>query len=323
MISSPQSDVSPKVLIILAFTAIYLIWGSTYLAIRFSIETLPPFFMMGFRSLLAGILLMAWARSRGVARPSAAHWSSAVVLGGLFFVGGHGALAWGAERVPSGVAALSMATVPAWTALLQSLVDRIELPTSRLVLGLLLGFSGVAILAEPGELLGGSSIDGVGMIVIQIGALSWSVGSVYSLKAELPPSSTLIAAMSLTTGGALLLVLSGSSGEVVDLNAVSTRSLVSLAYLVLFGSLITFGAYTWLLERTSPVRVSTCAFVNPVIAVLLGYALAGEPFDSRILIASLLMVIGVAAIVMRSPSGDVDEGSVTRQHLCLETKEVT
>ena len=149
MISNPQSDSSAKVLIVLAFAAIYLIWGSTYLAIRFSVETLPPFFMMGFRSLSAGVLIMAWVRFRGVPRPSAAHWRSAVVLGVLFFVGGHGALAWGAERVPSGVAALSMATVPVWTSLLQSLVDGIELPTSRLVLGLILGFSGIAILAEP------------------------------------------------------------------------------------------------------------------------------------------------------------------------------
>jgi drug/metabolite transporter (DMT)-like permease len=309
-------------LIVLAFAAIYLIWGSTYLAIRIGLETLPPFFMMGIRSLSAGGLLMAWAGLRGADRPSVAQWRSAIVLGVLFFVVGHGALAWGAERVPSGVAALSMATVPVWTTLLQSLVQRIEIPAWRLIIGLILGFGGVAILADPAELLGVSTIDAQGMMALQVGALSWSVGSVYSKKPDLPPSATLVAAMSLTTGGVLLLVLSGAHGEEVDLHAVTARSAASLTYLVLCGSIVTFGAYTWLLEKTSPVSVSTCAFVNPVIAVVLGYVVGGEPFDSRILNASLLMVIGVGAIVMRWPRGGRDEAPLVHRRPTIEVKEV-
>lgn len=283
--------------IALAFAAIYLIWGSTFLAIRYAIETLPPFFMMGCRSLLAGVSLYGWARLRGGGGPPGAHWAAAAVMGTLLFVGGHGALAWGEQRVPSGIAALIMATIPLWMTLLQALHRGGRAPTGRAAVGLVLGFGGIALLAEPVELLGGTPVDLTGAGVLLLGAFSWSVGSVFSRGVRLPGSPTLTAAMTLLSGGMLLLLISRLSGETVDTAAVSARSLMALTYLAVFGSIIAFAAYVWLLRVTSPARVSTYAFVNPAVAVLLGSVVGGEPLTLQILTASFLMIAGVAAIV--------------------------
>ncbi|UCE42385.1 MAG: EamA family transporter [Candidatus Aminicenantes bacterium] len=280
----------------IAFAAIYFIWGSTFLAIRFSITTIPPFFMMGFRCLVAGGILYAWARLRGVDRPQPAQWLTAVILGILLFTIGHGTLAWSEQFLPSGIAALICATSPIWIILLQAFFHRDNPLTPRVVFGLIMGLCGVALLIEPSMLLDGPSLNLTGAMVLLAGTLSWSIGAVYSKKANLPKNSMLAAGMNLITGGGGLLFASLYK-ETVILTSISLQSLVSLAYLIVFGSIFTFTAYFWLLRSTSPSRVATHSFVNPVVAIFVGWFAGGELINPRILIAALMMVIGVGAIV--------------------------
>lgn len=287
---------------ILAFAAIYLIWGSTYLAIRYAIETLPPFFMMGSRSLVAGALLYTWARARGVRRPSPGQWATASMIGGFLFLGGHGALAWGEERIPSGVAALTMATTPICMGLLQVATEGVRSVTGRMVFGLVLGISGVALLVGPAAPFRGAPADLTGVFILLLGALSWSVGSIYSRGRRLPDSACLAAAMNLLTGGALLLLFSRLMGETVQTEAVTARSLLAWLYLVTLGSVVAFAAYIRLLRVCSPTKVSTYAFVNPAIAVVLGWAIAGEALGPRTVVATVMLVTAVAAVVTGSNS---------------------
>lgn len=289
-----------KIKIILAFGAIYLIWGSTYLAIRFAIETIPPFFMMGCRSLLAGGILYAWARLRGDDRPKPAQWVTAAIVGTLLFLVGHGALAWSEQIIPSGVAALIVATTPIWMTLLEAFRYHDNPLTGRVIIGLVAGFFGVALLAEPAKIFGGAPVDPIGALVLLLGTLSWCFGVVYMKNANLPKSSILGAGMNLLTGGGGLLLVSYLSRETMALTSVSLRSLASLLYLIAFGSIITFTAYIWLLKIKSPTQVSTHAFVNPLVAVFVGRFAGGELLSPRILTAALLMVTGVAAIVTRT-----------------------
>jgi drug/metabolite transporter (DMT)-like permease len=290
--------------ILAAFAAVYLIWGSTYLAIRFALEDFPPFLLMGFRSLLAGLILYSWGRWSTGERPTRRHWIGATVMGALLFLVGHGGLAWGEQVVPSGVAALVIATLPIWMTLLQSVRDGGGL-TRRVLLGLLSGFAGVALLADPRNLLGGAPIDPVGLVVLLVSALSWSVGSVFGRHLKHTDSSALAAGMNLLAGGVLLVAVGLLRGERFDPAGVSLQSLLSLLYLVVFGSVIAFGSFIWLLRVTTPSRVSTYGFVNPIVAVLLGWLAGGESLSPRVMAASLLMVAGVAAIVVRvAPRGE-------------------
>ncbi|UCC39319.1 MAG: EamA family transporter [Candidatus Aminicenantes bacterium] len=289
-----------KIKMILAFGAIYFIWGSTYLAIRFAIETIPPFLMMGCRMLLAGSILYVWARLRGEKCPHLTQWLIAASVGMLLFFAGHGSLAWSGQVVPSGVAALSVATAPLWMILLQAFQNPHSTMNVRVAIGIVAGLGGVYLMVKPSELLSGSPVNPVGAVVLLFGTLSWSAGSVYSKSANLPKSSMLASGMSLLCGGGGLLLLSLLSRERMDLTSVSFRSLASLLYLAAFGSIIAFSAYFWLLRKTSPVRVSTYAYVNPVIAIFLGWFAGGESLSPRIITAMLLMVIGVAAIVTQN-----------------------
>jgi drug/metabolite transporter (DMT)-like permease len=290
--------------IVAAFAAVYLIWGSTYLAIRLALEDFPPFLLMGFRSLLAGVILYSWGRWSTGERPARGHWIGATVMGALLFLIGHGGLAWGEQVVPSGVAALVIATLPIWMTLLQAVRDGGGL-TRRVLLGLLSGFAGVALLADPRDLLGGSPIDPAGLVVLLVSALSWSVGSVFGRLLAHPHSSALAAGMNLLAGGVLLIAVGLLRGERFDPAAVSLLPLLSLLYLVVFGSVIAFGSFIWLLRVTTPSRVSTYGFVNPIVAVLLGWLAGGESLSPRVMAASLLMVAGVAAIVVRvAPRGE-------------------
>ncbi len=289
-----------KFKIILAFGAIYLIWGSTYLGIRFAIETIPPFFMMGCRSLLAGGVLYAWARWRGVDRPQLIHWVRAAFIGVLLFLGGHGALAWSEQIIPSGIAAIIVATNPIWMTTLQAFRLHDNPLTSRVIFGLAIGLGGVFLLVEPTKLLNGLPVDPVGAVVLTIGTISWAVGSVYSKNVDLPKSSTLVAGMTQLCGGGALLFVSLLSRETVSLSSVSVRSLVSMLYLVAFGSISALTAYIWLLKKTTPARVSTHAYVNPIVALFVGWLAGGELLSQRILFAALLMLIGVAAILSRN-----------------------
>jgi drug/metabolite transporter (DMT)-like permease len=289
---------SKSVKLAIAFAAIYVIWGSTFLAIRFSIATIPPFFMMGFRCLIAGGILYTWSRLRGTDRPKPAQWFTASILGMLLFTVGHGALAWSEQFLPSGIAALICATSPIWITLLQTLLLRDNPFTARVILGLLLGLCAVTLLIDPSMLLEGATLNLTGTMVLLAGTLSWSVGVVYSKKANLPKNSMLAAGMNLIAGGGGLLLASLLQEKVI-FSSISLHSVFSLGYLIVFGSIFTFTAYFWLLRSTSPSRVATHAFVNPVVAIFVGWFAGGELINSRILIAALLMVIGVGAIIKK------------------------
>ena len=284
--------------VVLAFLAIYLIWGSTYLAIRFAIETIPPLLMAAARNLLAGGALYLWAQRRGAVRPTAAQWRAAAIVGGLLLLGGNGAVVWAEQYVPSGLTALLVAMVPVWMVLLDWWRQGGTHPGARVFIGLALGFAGMAVLVGPEHLMGAGHVDHLGAAVLALGTLSWAIGSLYSRTALLPSSPLLATAMEMLCGGALLALAGTVRGEwaAVDLAAVSLRSSVSLAYLVVFGSLVAFTAYVWLLRVTSPARVSTYAFVNPVVAVLLGWALAGEALAARTVLATAVIVAAVAVI---------------------------
>jgi drug/metabolite transporter (DMT)-like permease len=282
--------------IMASFTAIYLIWGSTYLAIRIGIETLPPFLMAGIRFAVAGGLLYGWLRIRGVPRPTDRQWWGAAITGTLMLVGGVGGVTWAEQRVESGSAALLAATVPLWMTTLDRggpLAHR-----RRVVFGLALGFAGVVALVGPAA-TNGSAIDPLGAMVILAGALCWSLGSLRSRKADLPGSPVMTVAVQMATAGAVLLVVSSvtrewqSSFSVAD---VSGRSAIALVYLVVIGSMLVMSAYVFLLREVSAPAVATYAFVNPIVAVFLGCAFAGESVGWRVVLATALIVAAVVVI---------------------------
>lgn len=286
--------------LVAAFAAVYIIWGSTYLAILYAIETLPPFLMAAARFLVAGVLLFAWARARGVAAPTRAQWIACAIAGLLMLMGGNGAVVWAEQRVPSGVAALLVAIVPCWMVLVDWLHGG-NRPTGRVVGGLVLGLLGLILLIGPEALMGGGRIDTIGAIVLVIGGLSWAIGSLYSRGRKFPAPRMSTAAQMLG-GGAGLLVLGTVTGEWsrVDPGDVSTRSMLALLYLIIFGSLIAYSAYVWLLRVTTPARVSTYAYVNPIVAVLLGWGFASEPLTLRMGLAAIVIIAGVALITLQA-----------------------
>jgi drug/metabolite transporter (DMT)-like permease len=284
-----------------AFAAIYLIWGSTYLAIRFAVETLPPFLMAGARFSVAGLMMYGWARLRGAERPARAHWVTAAVIGTLMFVFGVGGVSWAEQYMPSGAAALLIAVGPLWIVLVDWLYFGGGRPGSRIMLGLLLGFCGVAVLVGPEELAGAGRIDALGAGVILFGTITWAFGSLQTRSAHLPDAPVLAIGMEMLAGGLILLAVGTVASEWGRLAAsdVSLRSLLSVAYLIVFGSIIALSAYLWLLKVVSPARVVTHAFVNPIVAVLLGWTLAAEPLNRRTLIATAVIVTAVLFILTR------------------------
>jgi drug/metabolite transporter (DMT)-like permease len=277
---------------------VYVIWGSTYLAIRFAIETLPPLFMAALRFLLAGSLLYAWARSRGAPRPTPSQWKAAAVVGALMFVGGNGAVVVAEQWVPSGLVALLVAAVPLWMVILDWLFGSRNRPTGRVVLGLLGGLAGVAVLAgSPGVGAGGAhELLGAGLVIA--GSAAWAGGSIYARHADAPPRPRLWVAMQMLAGGAFLLPLALAAGEWnrLDVGSISMKSVLALLYLVVFGALLAYSAYIWLLRATTPAQVGTYAYVNPVVALVLGWALAGEPLTLRSLAAAAIIVGSVVII---------------------------
>ena len=292
-------DSSLKLKIILAFASVYLIWGSTYLAIRFSIETMPPFLMAGLRFLIAGAMMYVWVRWRGAARPTSwVHWRSAAIVGGLLLLGGNGAVVWAEQLVPSGLTALLIATVPLWMVLFDWLRPDGVRPNGLIIIGLSLGFIGLAILVGPGELTGNGQVNLIGAAALIFATVSWAIGSIYSRHAPLPASPFLGTAMEMLAGGALLTLAGTFTGEWtrIDLSQISINSWVSFVYLILFGSLVGFTAYIWLLRVVTPARAATYAYVNPVVAVFLGWALAGEPITAQTLFAAPIILTAVAVI---------------------------
>ncbi len=288
---------------VLAFAAIYTIWGSTYLAIKLAVETVPPFFMASFRFLIAGSALYALTRRRGAARPTRQHWVAAATVGALLLGIGNGSLAWAELRVPSGLAALLLATIPIWMVLLDSRRKEGTKLGGRVLGGLGIGLARLALLVGPARLWGSLRLDPLGAAVLLCGSLAWSYGSLYARQAQLPPSPFLAAAMEMLAGGVMLAIAGVVAGEgrVLHLAEVSTRSALGILYLIVFGSWLGFTAYIWLLGVTSPARVSTYAYVNPVVAVLIGWAFAGEPLTARTLLATGTIVAAVALIITHRP----------------------
>jgi drug/metabolite transporter (DMT)-like permease len=255
--------------------------------------------MGGARYLIAGAILYALTRRGRAAAVPRIHWRSAFIVGGLLLLGGNGGVIWAEQVIPSGLAALIIATVPLWMALLNWLRGDNVRPNLVGTLGLVLGLLGIVLLVSPGESAGGDQVNSLGVLVLVLAALSWSIGSLYSRKAQLPSEPLLATAMEMLAGGALLLVaglLTGQAGQ-IRLDQVSPRSLLALGYLIVFGSLVGFSAYVWLLRVSTPARVSTYAFVNPVVAVFLGWTLAGESLTPRTLVAAAVIVTAVVLIV--------------------------
>jgi drug/metabolite transporter (DMT)-like permease len=283
-----------------AFAAVYVVWGSTYLFIRFAVETLPPFVMAGARFAVAGAILYSWARLRGAPKASRAEWRGAAVAGLFLLLGGNGAVVWAEQRVPSGVTALLVATVPVWMVLLDWLRPGGVRPRAAVFAGLALGLVGLAMLVGRGGLGGGGGADLVGAAVLVVGSILWATGSLYLRQKPRPSSALVTNAVQMLAGGVALFVVGTMAGELgrLDLAAASTRSLLSLLYLIIAGSLIGFTAYTYLLQVSTPAKVSTYAYVNPVVAVVLGWAFAGEEITARTLVAAAVILAGVAIITL-------------------------
>jgi drug/metabolite transporter (DMT)-like permease len=287
---------------------VYIIWGSTYLAIRFALETLPAFTFAGARFLTAGAVLYAFGRATGAERPRRVEWRSATIVGACLLLGGNGCVVWAEQTVPSGMAALLVATMPLFMAAMTplALFGGGRFPGVRGVVELLVGLAGVAVLIGPGLIPGrGSSVDLAGVGALMVACLTWAGGSLWSRHAPLPKSALLATGMEMLAGGALLLLTGGLLGEWarVDLSAVSARSWLALLYLITFGSLIGYTAYIWLLRNTTPSLASTYAYVNPLVAVLLGWALAGETISARIVVAAALIIASVV-LITRSAAAD-------------------
>jgi len=288
-----------RIKLIAAFAAIFLIWGSTYLAVKYAIEAIPPFLMMGIRCVIAGLILYFWNRWREDERAAKEHVIPLIIIGTLFFLGGFGLQAWAQQKIPTGLTALLIASQPLWIATIESFVVKADKATPRMILGLMIGFLGIGLLIAPWQGLGNQQLDSLSVLAILVGAVSWSAGSVYSRVAKLPKSPALSAGLELIVGGVLLIIcgLLLGEGSQFHLHELTIRSLLGLMYLIIFGSIITFTAYIWLLSVAPATRVGTHAYINPVIAVFLGWAIAGESLSLQIFVATIIIVISVYLVL--------------------------
>jgi drug/metabolite transporter (DMT)-like permease len=296
--------------IIAAFASIYLVWGSTYLAIRYAVETIPPFIMGGARFLVSGVLLYAWARYRGATKPTRLHWRNAVIAGAFLLLGGNGAVVWAEQYVPSGLTALLVSILPFWLVIIEWARPPRRRPSGLVLGGLVLGFIGIIVLIGPGNIGGDGDIPLLGALVLILGSLSWAIGSFWSRDAELPESGLLTTGMEMLGGGTLLVIVGVLSGEIgdFDIYRVSKESAIGLLYLITFGSLIGFTSYIWLLDKVSPARLGTYAYVNPIVAVLLGWAIAGESLTVRTGVAAAIVICAVALITSARSATSVQTG---------------
>lgn len=293
------------ILLIAAFAAVYIFWGSTYLAIKYAIETLPPFLMAGTRFVIAGGILLLIARfSKDYETPKAAHWKTSFIVGTLLLLFGNGGVVFAEKYISSSLAALLVATEPFWVVLLSWLWLGKSRPNIKVVGGLVLGFVGVYLLigGQPAhETESGSSMQFLSAVAIIIAAMAWATGSIYGLRAPVPKSAIQTSGMQMFAGGIVLFVVSLVSGEMFrfDVSQVSGNSIFGLIYLIIFGSLIGFTAYSWLLKNAQPTMISTYAYINPVVAVFLGWMIANETFTTQMLIGAGIIVGSVALITSK------------------------
>lgn len=295
--------------ILLAFAIIYFVWGSTFLAIRVGVREVPPFLLAGLRFVLAGLFLYGWMRLKGVAHPSRREWAGICLQGTLIFLIDYGCLFWAEQRVPSGIAAVVLATIPVFITLLEITILRTQQLTVRLGLALLAGICGVAVLMNHSFSLGEAPINRAGALALLVAAFSWSVATILTRRLALPASKPMSAAAQMLAGGAQLLVLAALTGEFTGfrLQAVSWTAWFALLYLIVAGSIVGFTAYVWLLHYESPTKVGTYAYVNPVVAVVIGYFLGGESIGLRTVFGTVLVLVSVITISTMPSSRRVRE----------------
>ncbi len=284
--------------LLLAFAIIYLVWGSTFLAIRVGVREVPPFLLAGLRFLIAGLILFAWMRAKGTVSPTTREWFSATLLAVLIFVLDYGLLFWAERRVPSGIAAVMMATIPVFMTLSEIVFLKTQRLTPRLGTALLVGIGGVLVLVSRSISFGDSPIDTIGAIALIVAAIGWSVGSALTRKLPLPSSKAMSSGAQMLAGGVLLMLTSGLLGEFhgFRVQSVSLKAWLALAYLIVAGSIVAFTAYVWLIHHESPTKVGTYPYVNPVVAVLLGYFLGGEGLSLRTIVGTMLVLVSVVVI---------------------------
>src|SRR5256886_4432198 len=283
---------------LLAFAIIYFVWGSTFLAIRVGVREVPPFLLAAMRFLVAGLVLYGWMIAQGERSPSKRQWMSASLLAVLIFVLDYSLLFWAEERVPSGIAAVMMATIPVFMALSEIIFLRTQRLTVRLGLALLIGIAGVGVLMSRSLNLGGAPINPVGAVALIIAAMSWSVASALTRKLPLPASKVMSSGAQMLAGGLFLALTAASLGEFRNFHpsAVSRGAWLSLLYLIVAGSIIAFTAYVWLIHHVSPTKVGTYAYVNPLVAVLVGYFFGGEAIGPRAIVGTVLVLVSVVVI---------------------------
>lgn len=284
--------------VLLAFAIIYFVWGSTFLAIRVGVREVPPFLLAGMRFLVAGIVLYGWMRARGTPSPTAREWGAASLLAILIFVLDYGLLFWAERRVPSGIAAVMMATIPAFMTLAEIVFLRTQRLTPRLGIALLVGMAGVAVLVGHTMGLGEAPVDTAGACALLVGSISWSVAASLSRKLPSPAAKAMSSGAQMLAGGVLLTLTAAVLGEFrgFHVQAVSRGAWFALAYLIVAGSIVGFTAYVWLLHHESPTKVGTYAYVNPVVAVLVGYFLGGESIGRRTIVGTLLVLVSVVVL---------------------------
>ena len=283
---------------LLAFAIIYLVWGSTFYAIRVGVQEVPPFLLAAMRFVVAGLALFGWTIARRERWPTARQWMSATLLGFLIFVVDYGLLFWAERRVPSGIAAVILATIPAFMALSEIILLRTQKLTGRLALALLIGIGGVAVLMNRSLSLGGAPVDRTGAVALIIAATGWSIASALTRLLPLPESKVMSSGAQMLAGGVMLALTSAALGEIRGFHPalVSRGAWIALAYLIVAGSIVGFTAYVWLLHHESPTKVGTYAYVNPVVAVIIGYFLGGEALGTRTMLGTLLVLVSVVVI---------------------------
>ena len=304
------SMVSKEVMIIVALITVYILWGSTYLGMKIAVATIPPFLMAGVRFLIAGGILYIIGRVKGGKRPTMAQWRETAIVGALLLFSGNGVVAWAEQRVSSGIASLLVATVPLWMILFLWLGKDKRKPTGGTLLGMLLGLVGISLLViAPGKTEGIGGGDLIGMGALLLAAFSWAAGSMYAKGAEMPDSPIMATGMEMLAGGVLLTLFSMLLGDWANLEValISRRSLIALGYLIVFGSILGFSAYIWLLRNADTTLVSTYAFVNPIVAVGLGWLIEKEPLTVDTLVAAGFIVLSVGLITLCRPKPEAVE----------------